>query len=411
MTSLEEPKLDDANDIYDIVIECKTLFESLAERVKLDYGEKDIKTEKGEQEDEQMAFGDRTGSSKLSTDEMESRFNLWIDDSGALAADVSRSLDTRLSARQQVKEMVTDLLQMLARNLKYLHKGDSANLDVPSDNSGNNSDTDELEGEARRAIQYALDELHFMAFAIRKSEECIQKDDLSSSSHQNYDSYPKEQACRHVRHYFRDASHSLCDQLGASLAIRCSKLLQRLQHEENLSTRRNPDESKHHTDEDMEPYVCLSEDCTSPMLFFVNMNDWMNHMEMFHPDQWNRTIHMSPWYCDVGHKPAINFDDHDSFVRHMTDPANHEGQEPQTDRQLETLPCKKQRFPLRDEYCCPLCECVPSVLELVISNSSPDEIRRQLYEHIAAHIKDLVFESIPTLDQVEYTQFEIDNED
>lgn len=57
-----------------------------------------------------MAFGDQSSSSKLSTDEMESRLNLWIDDSGALAADVSRSLDTRLSARQNVKKMVTEQL-------------------------------------------------------------------------------------------------------------------------------------------------------------------------------------------------------------------------------------------------------------------------------------------------------------
>lgn len=122
MTSLEEPKLDGANDIHDIhdiVIECKRLFESLAERVKLDHGEKDIKTEKGEQEDGQTAFGDRIGSSNLSTDEMKSRSHLWIDGSGALAADVSRSLDTRLPARRYIKKMVTDQLQVLARNLKY----------------------------------------------------------------------------------------------------------------------------------------------------------------------------------------------------------------------------------------------------------------------------------------------------
>lgn len=169
-------------------------------------------------------------------------------------------------------------------------------------------------------------------------------------------------------------------------------------HEENLSTRRNPDESKHHTDEDTEPYVCLSEDCTSPMLFFIHMKDWMNHMEMFNSDQWNRKIHMSPWYCDVGHRPAIHFDDHDS-------------QEPPTDRQLDTLSRNKQKFPYRDKYCCPISECVPSALEPVISNSNPDEIRRQLYEHIAVHIKDLVFESIPTLDEIEHTEFEIDNED
>ncbi|KAL5088875.1 hypothetical protein Trisim1_006290 [Trichoderma cf. simile WF8] len=410
MTSLEEPELDDTNDIHDIVIECKTLFESLAERVNLDHGEKDIKTEKGEQEDGQMAFGDRTGSSNLSTDKMKSRSNLWIDGSGALAADVSRSLDTRLPARRYIKKMVTDQLQILARNLKYLHNGDSANPDVPSDSSGNNSDTDELEDKARHAIQSALNELHVIAFAISKTEECSQEDSLWSSFHQNDDSYLKEQTCHRVRHNFRDAPRSLCDQLGASLAICCIKRLQRVWHEEKPSTRRNTDESKHHTDGDTEPYVCLSEDCTSPMLFFVNMNDWMNHMEMSHSDQWNRKIHMSPWYCDVGHKPALHFDDHDSFVRHMTDPANHEGWEPPTDRQLDTPSHNKQKFPFRDKYCCPICECVPSALEPVISNSSPDEIRRQLYEHIAAHIKD-AFKSVPTLDELERTQSEIDNED
>lgn len=88
------------NDIYDTVIECTTLFESLAEKAELDHGKKDTRDEKG-------------------VGEMEKSFNIWIDYTGALAADVSRSLDTRLHAHRDIKEMVTDLLQMLLRNLEY----------------------------------------------------------------------------------------------------------------------------------------------------------------------------------------------------------------------------------------------------------------------------------------------------
>lgn len=168
-------------------------------------------------------------------------------------------------------------------------------------------------------------------------------------------------------------------------------------------------------DEDTEPYVCLSEECTSPTLFFVHMKDWMSHMETFHSGQWNRKIHMGTWYCDIGHTPAIQFNNRESFVRHMKDPANHKGREPPTDLQLDTLSRNKQRILVRDdEYCCPLCECVPSALEQVIVNSDPDKIRHHLYKHIAAHIKDLAFKSIPVLDGAEpseHRQSEVDDGD
>ncbi|KAL6900065.1 hypothetical protein GGI43DRAFT_56176 [Trichoderma evansii] len=522
MTTPGELGPDGTNDIYNIVIECTALFESLSERAKLSHGEKDIGNEKGEREDGKMGLGDQSSSSKLGIDEMERSFTLWIDYTGALA-DVSRSLDMRLHAHSDIKEMVTDLLQMLARNLEYLHKSDSVKPDVPSSGSDNNSDADELEDEARYAIQKALDELHFMAAAIRRSSVRSQKYNLSSRFHRDDDSYFQEQACLLVRYYFMDARRSLCDQLGASLAMRRSKFFRRIQHEEKLRTRRNPEESKHsirpqqlhnldaegsqvnlppkrptvqfkaplgtgdtrsqlnsevarhhlrqgpalstismgssirlssaiypdkpkftdgrkecacpycarrlmtsrlknepkywqnHMDEDIEPYVCLSEECTTPMLFFVHMKDWMSHMETFHSAQWNRKIHMSTWHCDIGHTPAIQFNNRDSFVRHLKDPTSHGGREPPTDPQLETLSRNKQRVLIRDdEYCCPICERVPSTLEPVIVNSNPDKIRRHLYEHIAAHIKDLAFKSIPDLDEAEPSerrQSEVDDGD
>lgn len=155
-------------------------------------------------------------------------------------------------------------------------------------------------------------------------------------------------------------------------------------------------------DEDTEPYICLSEECTSPMLFFVHMKDWMSHMKTFHSDQWNRRIHMSTWYCDIGHEKEIQFNDRESFLRHMKDPTNHDGREPPTDLQLDTLSRNKHKILVRDdEYCCPICECVPDALEVIIRIGGPDEIRNQLFEHIAAHIKDIAFKSVPALDEDE----------
>lgn len=126
-----------------------------------------------------------------------------------------------------------------------VHKGDGVKPHVPSGDSGNNSDADELKDEARYAIQKALDELHFMAAAIRRSSVRSQRYNLSSHFHRDDDSSFQEQACLLVRYYFRDARRSLCDQLGTSLAMRRSKFFQRMRHEEKLSIRRSPEESKH----------------------------------------------------------------------------------------------------------------------------------------------------------------------
>jgi len=158
-------------------------------------------------------------------------------------------------------------------------------------------------------------------------------------------------------------------------------------------------------DEDTKPYVCLSEECTSPLLFFVHMKQWIDHMKSFHSDQWNRKIHMSTWYCDIGHETALQFNDRNSFLRHMKDPASHDGRQPPTDLQLDTLSRNKHKILVReDEYCCPICDCVPNTLKPVIATSDPADIRKRLYEHIAAHIKDLAFKSVPALDNLELDQ-------
>ncbi|KAM0518935.1 hypothetical protein ACHAPE_003925 [Trichoderma viride] len=403
--------LDVTADIYNLAIECGVILDSLSERAKLKHGKKF----------KRMTLEDKSNSSKLDTAEIERSFNAWIDNTGALADDPSKSLDTRLHAHRDIQKMVVDLLKMLVRNLGYrkaafrvcaaskssntltmnfsVDNPDSVKPNGPSDNNGYE---DNLEDEASNGIQQALEGLYFMARAILRASVRSHEYSLSPHFHRDDDSYFQEQACLFVRHSFKDARRSLCNQLGASLAIRRSKFLQRMRHEEKPVVVSDRD----HLEDDTEHYVCLSEGCISPLLFFVDMEDWMSHMVTFHSVEWHRKIHMSTWYCDVSHEAVLQFNDYGSFVRHVRDPP--------TDLQLDTLSRTSTRFLIRDEeYCCPLCECVPDILEPVIASSDPDKIRRSLHEHIAAHLKDLPFETIPALEEAEPsedTQYEVNDD-
>lgn len=109
MATQAEQELGVTDDIHTLVIECRVILDSLSGRFKSTYGNKFRK----------MTLEDKSSSSKLGTAEIERSFNAWIDNTGALADDPSRSLDTRLHAHRDIKEMVVDLLQMLVRNLVY----------------------------------------------------------------------------------------------------------------------------------------------------------------------------------------------------------------------------------------------------------------------------------------------------
>lgn len=117
---------------------------------------------------------------------------------------------------------------------------------------------------------------------------------------------------------------------------------------------------------------------------------------------------MSTWYCDTYHETE-QFNDLESFMQHMKDPANHPGQPLPSDLQLDTLSRSKQRVLTReDEYSCPLCDCIPEALKPVIPTSEPKAIRHQLHKHIARHIKNLAVLSVPVLTTAETNESESD---
>jgi hypothetical protein len=64
-----------------------------------------------------------------------------------------------------------------------------------------------------------------------------------------------------------------------------------------------------HFDKDLEPYVCISEDCNDPPQFFSNIKQWFTHMNTVHTTQWYRNVHKSDvWYCDLAHPNKLGLD-------------------------------------------------------------------------------------------------------
>lgn len=159
--------------------------------------------------------------------------------------------------------------------------------------------------------------------------------------------------------------------------------------------------------------MCLSEECTSPFLFFVHMHEWLHHMKTIHSDEWNRKIHMNTWYCDIDHDNVEQFNDYPSFVSHMKDATNHPKRPTPTDLQVSALSRNKQSLILREEYCCPLCDCIPISIEPVIRTGGfrPDDVKIKLNKHISDHVKTLAFMSIPIPDQRTASDANFEDED
>lgn len=476
----------DDDAIYEATISCLNLLNSLTKQADssatLSLGKA------GELSRQDAAF----------LEDMARSFNIWINYTGALT-DLSRCLDFRLKGYNDIRDMVLELLQMFERNLENVETRDSDH---------------ELEEEVTESIRQAVDELHFMASAIRRSSVRSQNFMLSSAFEKSDDPFFDNSAFLIVRNTFPHARRSLCKQIGASLALRRKRLLRQMQHEQKLGTRRQTtketaikveaprdpvvplqplplqpetlpvrlqtsqakvrdirtrsvDTGSHldvgmarhhiakgptlstistgssvrlssreyppkpdfpegagdfqcpycarrlptarlknhptfwddHLDEDVQPYVCLSEECTTPLLFFVGMKQWVDHMNSVHSKQWNRKIHMSTWYCDIGHEKTHQFDDLESFIAHMKAPESHPDRQPPSDLQIDTLSRTKQRILIReDEYSCFLCNCIPDKLKPVIPTSDPDTILYELHKHIASHIKDLAPLSVPRTD-------------
>ncbi|SPO05897.1 uncharacterized protein DNG_08586 [Cephalotrichum gorgonifer] len=78
-------------------------------------------------------------------------------------------------------------------------------------------------------------------------------------------------------------------------------------------------DSKLHVDEDLKPYVCISEQCGNLPPAFSTRQDWRNHMQNKHGADWARYIHPSRhhWLCTLQHSTPFTFDSEELLLEHL----------------------------------------------------------------------------------------------
>ncbi|KAI1456700.1 kinase-like domain-containing protein [Annulohypoxylon moriforme] len=125
-----------------------------------------------------------------------------------------------------------------------------------------------------------------------------------------------------------------------------------------LSPRETTREScwRSHFNEDIEPFVCISEECEDPLQFFSRLKDWETHMATKHSKEWTQTIHSTAWCCNIGECQSnpkifyqrIDFEDHvqSKYGRNYSK------------AQVSALAMRKQTKACRDALQCPMCETV-----------------------------------------------------
>ncbi|KFY84016.1 hypothetical protein V498_07869, partial [Pseudogymnoascus sp. VKM F-4517 (FW-2822)] len=119
-------------------------------------------------------------------------------------------------------------------------------------------------------------------------------------------------------------------------------------------------------------------------------------MATAHSKDWPRDVHTMTWYCDLGHKEPVEFDNEAEWREHMRTLSLHPGRsKPPSDAQLDTLAVRKQQLSRREPYVCPFCEDKPQSIAVLGDCGNPTDIANIMVTHIAEHVKSLSFLALP----------------
>lgn len=149
-----------------------------------------------------------------------------------------------------------------------------------------------------------------------------------------------------------------------------------------------------HVDRDIEPYVCISEECKEPIQFFVHSREWKDHMQQFHTLDWTQRIYTTVWYCDMDHSDLpkqrieddFTYQEKEELVEHLS--SAHENALTRVQILARTRRSKTQKQ--RGPFICPLCDFCPAEVSEKMSEKPYD----LLSSHIGRHLKALAFHSL-----------------
>lgn len=174
-----------------------------------------------------------------------------------------------------------------------------------------------------------------------------------------------------------------------------------------------PDASRRHVLKDIDPYICLFEDCNKPNECFKTVDDWLSHM------QWQHTI---VWSCQFPSHESSIFKSKSEFERHMR--REHVGAF--TESQLPIL-AQKSALPashtlgvpastrqgnsnISDLFeACPLCpfswdgsdKATGSPAGQLEAEEVTDSFAKSIRDHLASHLELIALLSLPERDDLD----------
>ncbi|RSM04459.1 hypothetical protein CEP52_006828 [Fusarium oligoseptatum] len=172
-------------------------------------------------------------------EELRGRFNLWAAYAGAFAAPKA-SLDARLVAHSDIKDMVLELLVMVQRNIIQELR---LNRTIPQPDADN---VEAADGEpplllGLNAVDAALSRLHSLAVAIRRSAARTYRQKVTLTP----PSGNTEGLCytQFVRRRFPHAGDSLIEHLGKSVHIRGRAMFYQQRHNKKIAENREREDT------------------------------------------------------------------------------------------------------------------------------------------------------------------------
>ncbi|EXL67266.1 hypothetical protein FOPG_16605 [Fusarium oxysporum f. sp. conglutinans race 2 54008] len=392
------------------------------------------------------------------------RFKIWAGHVGVFASE-NASVDYRLRQDADITDVFLSMLTSLKTNLERainpplleeLGEEEPSSASLAPSTSGSSSssltlDSDAEEGQDSQMqneldpgdpiqrVNDVVDRLYRLASVVRKpvssTENSRVRDFIAKqiSRGENHDLEDAEdQARRYMQARFAKAPEFLVDRLVAAVVFRRMKLRYRQRHQEKLrqgvESSFAPDASdanrpatccycmrmisKEETQEprwtrhilkDIEPYVCLFEDCNREDILFTSAEEWLGHM------QWQHTV---VWNCQApGHEQNI-YGSERELKEHIQQ--DHPGSF--TGSQLPHL-VKQGALPAADTFAflalsfnstetagqpavlCPIChDFPPSSAE---TGQSSTEGLPDIQNHIMGHLESIALLSLPEKDHLD----------
>ncbi|KAH8586928.1 hypothetical protein B0O99DRAFT_695020 [Bisporella sp. PMI_857] len=158
---------------------------------------------------------------------------------------------------------------------------------------------------------------------------------------------------------------TLKSDLQAIGEITCPYCLYALPAEEVFDERK----WQNHVKNDLDPYVCLCEDCDQADELYSHSDGWLSHLHQ----------HSQRWRCS-SHRELGPFSTREEYIQHMREVHNTK----LSDTQLRTLANRNTRKMVKLFLSCPLC------------GKDETEVDGRLEDHITGHLRSLALKSLPS---------------